>query len=110
MMPQPGPWIRSQPSPKRRPTRRRMREMCALWRRGETAKRRPTRRRMRETCALRRSGEGRCWPGGRTRGLVLCVSPGEDRGDEVEHVGRADLAVAVVLDHPVLDDVDLLLR
>src|SRR5262245_24259444 len=38
------------------------------------------------------------------------VTPGEDTGDEIQHVGRADLAVAVVADHAVLDDVDLLLR
>src|SRR5256885_9453258 len=41
---------------------------------------------------------------------VLGVAASEDRRHVVEHVGRADLAVPVALDHAVLDDVDLLLR
>src|SRR5271170_4204712 len=41
---------------------------------------------------------------------VLRVAAGEDRRDIVEHVGRADLVIAEVLDEPRLDDVDLLLR
>src|SRR5204862_4433555 len=41
---------------------------------------------------------------------ILRIPSSEDAGDEVEHVGGADLAVPVGLDHPVLDDVDLLLR
>src|SRR5512133_2461985 len=42
--------------------------------------------------------------------LLLRVAAREDRGHEVEHVGGADLAVAVVLDEPLLHHVDLLLR
>src|SRR5438067_10263520 len=34
--------------------------------------------------------------------LVLRITPGKDRRHEVEHVGGADLAVPVGLDHPVL--------
>src|SRR2546430_10375850 len=46
----------------------------------------------------------------RRKRLVLGISAREDRRHVVEHVRRADLAVAVALDHAVLDDVDLLLR
>src|SRR5512142_1120019 len=42
--------------------------------------------------------------------LVLGVAAREDRRDEVEDVGRADLAVPVVLHEPLLHHVDLLLR
>src|SRR5437016_14078594 len=42
--------------------------------------------------------------------LVFDVPAGKDAGHEVEDVRRADLAVPVVADHAVLDDVDLLLR
>src|ERR1700674_1439193 len=41
---------------------------------------------------------------------VLRVSASEDRGHVVEHVGGADLAIAVVLHEPLLHHVDLLLR
>src|SRR5260221_6105602 len=41
---------------------------------------------------------------------VLHVAAREDARDEVEPVGRADLALAVVAGHAVLDHVDLLLR
>src|SRR5437016_6217699 len=37
--------------------------------------------------------------------LVFDVPAGKDAGHEVEDVGRADLAVPVVADHAVLDDV-----
>src|SRR5512142_3246960 len=48
-------------------------------------------------------------PRGRSR-LVLGVAAREDRGDEVQHVRRADLAVPVVLHEALLHHVDLLLR
>src|SRR4051812_27557476 len=42
--------------------------------------------------------------------LVFDVASGKDGRHEVQHVGGADLAVAVVADHAVLHHVDLLLR
>src|SRR5262245_25387289 len=40
---------------------------------------------------------------------IARVAAGEDAGHIVQHVGGADVAVAVVLLQPALDDVDLLL-
>ena len=42
--------------------------------------------------------------------ITSSCAAGEDAGHEVQHVRRADLAVAVVADQPALDHVDLLLR
>src|SRR5881628_518828 len=39
----------------------------------------------------------------------LRVTSGEDAGDIVQHIGRADIAIAVVLSQTALDDIDLLL-
>src|SRR6185369_15075929 len=49
-------------------------------------------------------------PGRACSGLALGVAAGEDAGDVVEHVGRADFVVAEVTHEAALDDVDLFLR
>src|SRR5262245_8046490 len=52
----------------------------------------------------------RCIVGSRPRpSLLLRVAAREDRGDVLEHVARADLAVAVGLDEAALHHLDLLL-
>src|SRR5262245_15470443 len=59
-----------------------------------------SRKRLRSRSMRRITGDSR----------LLGVAAREDARHEVEHVGGADVAVAVVLDQARLDDVDLLLR
>src|SRR5262245_6477739 len=42
--------------------------------------------------------------------ITFRVTCREDTCDEIQYVSRADLAVPVVADHAVFDDIDLLLR
>src|SRR5258708_4510974 len=41
---------------------------------------------------------------------LLSMSSSENAGHKAEHIGGANIAIAIVADQPALDDIDLLLR